>query len=192
MGIADSGGMDGFTRPSDGAIQGISGTCAAARRRRASGIRTACAILALAGLLWGCGDTRPRVVDPLLLPFVEEFEAAAGFPVGSSVVFGDVTVLFGGLCYPNDRLVVIPNAKRESSDTALMIAVFHELGHCELGRIEHTEGYIDPVDGVPEVDVPGLGTRKCPVSIMSSRAPIPLCFEANRDYYLDELFNGPW
>ena len=152
--------------------------------------------LAAAALL-GCGDAGPRVVDPLLLPYVEEFEAAASgaygidYLVGSSVVFGGAPVLFGGLCYPKDRLVIIPNAKRESSDTALMIAVFHELGHCELGRIEHAEGNLDPADGVSEVDVPGFGSRKCPVSIMAARAPIPLCFDANHDYYLTELFNGP-
>ena len=35
-------------------------------------------------LVVGCGEDRPRVVDPLLLPYVEEFEAAAGFPVGRS------------------------------------------------------------------------------------------------------------
>lgn len=132
-------------------------------------------VVALAVVVLGCGeDTGPRVVDPMLLSYVEAFEAEAGFPAGCSAILQDGvgplpvayghTVLFDSELWP---ILYFSDPERECS-------VFHELGHCVLGRGHRNdrteEGFI--------------------LSIMEASGAA--CFGPyadNRDYYLDELFS---
>jgi hypothetical protein len=51
--------------------------------------------------------------------------------------------------------------------------LFHELGHCVLGRIEHADKMYP--DG-------------CPVSLMHTSHTLKNCYFKNRSAYLDELF----
>ena len=55
--------------------------------------------------------------------------------------------------------------------------VYHELGHCALLRIFHTEGNILKFGLV------------CPKSIMGTILPDGEIFTNNEEYYLNELFN---
>jgi len=152
--------------------------------------------------LFSCGDDRgPRYVDPLLLPFVEEFEAAAhdagfiGYRVASSVAFGpDVIVnAFGergmAACDGDGHVLVagymMPLDGEEGFEPGgimwnfLLVPLFHEIGHCDLRR-GHTDG---------TVLLDGVLLQK---SIMAA-GPIVVSAEAfndHRPYYIGELFGN--
>lgn len=98
-------------------------------------------------LVSGCAKPRPdprdiRSTDPELVPYVHNFESYLGHPVG------DVPVAFVALPSPSVGLCVVYSTGEKEikidptywshigfdERTAL---VFHELGHCVLGR-DHT------------------------------------------------------
>lgn len=51
--------------------------------------------------------------------------------------------------------------------------LFHELGHCVLGRIEHADS---------------MQSDNCPASLMHRSHTMKNCYFKNRSFYLDELF----
>lgn len=131
-------------------------------------------------------DILPTVVPelrPLYLLFEEE-AAKRGLDInltelaitGNIVELGNNSVL--GICRrapgePN-RVAVDIDAWLNSTPEFREVIVFHELGHCALGR-EHLD---DDVNGVC-ISLMNSGTSGC---------EIPLGDEEIREQYLDELF----
>ena len=137
-------------------------------------------------VLLGCGALPPPAdavgyINPELRPYVQRFadEGNILLSTGLYVGFGKVgdhpdpdrRIL--AVCYMNmERVVVDRNLWKEMDETHREVLIFHELGHCVLGRY-----HIDYVDGV------------CPASIMHPLLPVAArCYERNRPYYIQELF----
>ena len=106
-------------------------------------------------LVIGCGDTGPRVVDPLLEAEVASFEAACECTIPSSVIVidarigtagGDATAYFDG---DHDAIVFSRPAldgyaaRIGAQEYGLEPIVFHEFGHYVLGQVAHRNDMID-------------------------------------------------
>lgn len=131
-------------------------------------------------LLLGCG--KPAYIDPPLKPYVDRFNQAAH----SHKVYIDTTeisVIFdtngflakhglNGLCF--DSKVTINrqfwNIGKEPVKTAL---IFHELGHCALGRSHDT----------------AVRSDGFPLSIMFPNLPPAAQLVSHWKAYVDELFD---
>lgn len=133
------------------------------------------------------GPSIPRIVDPALEPFVGQFEALLGHQVHMTVGFGDLTaedVVFNedvvGLCSyqqtaPYSPLITIDKQYFDNTDLGSQIElIFHELGHCELGRV-HTSA---------------LDASKQPLSIMYPVNFGGSQFMINEQAYVNELFTN--
>lgn len=137
------------------------------------------------------------VIDGEFLPLVGRFEEFYGRSIGNiSIRFGNVDgVVAGaqvmGYCrlrregpseivfssyYWNDFLVNVDDPTRDLVREQIM---FHELGHCELGRPHRVAmfSYQQMPDQILSV----------PASIMYPALPIS-SYQFNRQYYLSELF----
>jgi hypothetical protein len=140
-------------------------------------------------LMVGCGKVR---VDSQFSPYVDAFMSAKGDSTGvTQMRLATISIKFGeveekgalGQChatpFTDPVITVDPDKWNELNDTERTILVFHELGHCELGR-NHLEGKMDSI------------TREypCPKSIMAAIIPTGSCFTDNKDYYLNELFSN--
>lgn len=151
--------------------------------------------LLILSLLTACGYDDPAralgtaALDPDLQSLILEFGIDAGHPVISPVSFGDkrVFVQLGmaddtvGVCIPGEfglnSVILLRSYWDAAPEDARWALVFHELGHCELGR-DHRD-MIAP-DG-------------CPVSVMRFElATTVSCLEngkRSRHDYERELFD---
>ncbi len=146
-------------------------------------------------LLIACGRNPTTEEISELGPYFERFEAAsAQFGRDTS---GDhrVILLFGGL--KNGEIGVCEQSPLHSprvlvdratwlahSDDGREAMIFHELGHCLLGR--------DHKDDLTTMRSP-LGDRalQTPASLMHSRGVRATTYASDRNYYLKELFSSP-
>lgn len=126
-----------------------------------------------------------RKVELDLQPYVERFEELWGNKISFPVVFSNLEHLTAGKCtvwFFGDKIVEVDSAyflilnelEREQ-------LIFHELGHCALKRMEHSNERI-----IFEGE-----TRKAPKSIMHEtlfNMYDMRFYRKNRQYYLDELF----
>lgn len=80
-----------------------------------------------------------------------------------------------GLCYPGINHIEIDRSYwNNASKIKRKALIYHELGHCILYRIMHTEGFRS--DG-------------CHSSIMAARITSKYCLKNNWKYYIKELFD---
>jgi len=145
--------------------------------------------LLMSGLLIACTteqDEAVTVVDPVIQPYLDDFVAEGelrqynpAFPVRElSILLEPIDGAAVGQCQRYDggtRTVVIDRAYwMRSNTTQREFLVFHELGHCILGR-----NHLDDA----------LQNGHC-VSIMSSGVGgcVNVYNATTRDRYLDELF----
>lgn len=149
-------------------------------------------ILAFSAFLVSCGTFDPRLItatDPVFLPYIERFESIGDVQVGDVPVgFGDTEseshqavcneygdpfnfVTWREVIVSRAHWNTLPKVKRE-------ILIFHELGHCVLGR-EHVETR------------DALGA---PISIMYPSIPNSLAFSYALDpeRFCIELFGPTW
>lgn len=114
-------------------------------------------------------------------PYIKRFEAVYGYSA-TPIIYADLDVHIAGICtiWRHKNIVVykeitIDKKKWNSyNDEQRQTLVFHELGHCELGR-KHENGVED----------------YCPISLMRSymlnEYEINSCYVGREDYYLREL-----
>lgn len=96
------------------------------------------------------------------------------------VVLGEMPDDLLGICFPNEqKALVILNEEHwnRSNDLEREELVFHELGHCLLGR-PHREGDIT------------FQSTKMPRSIMKCCDLVGKDYPEYHEYYLMELFRG--
>jgi predicted small secreted protein len=154
-------------------------------------------IVLLALVLTGCGTNSGLKTDPALVPYVEDFQAEAakrGIKTAAVVaVFDDLryvvppvagkTVL--GTCTSGivriDRSYWTSLATTDVDREALM---YHELGHCALGR-GHVEGWTAHTH--PHLN--GIVVR-IPLSVMRAEFIGGYAWFIARDYYINELFTN--
>jgi hypothetical protein len=140
-------------------------------------------ILAASLALSACGRKPVLEVAPELQPYVTEFEAIS-VEAGSAVKIQDLVATFGTLDNPRSngvcelqtgeppKITIARNKWDRMSIEKRESLMFHELGHCILGR-RH-----DPAttqDGIP-------------ASIMNPYSLDSYIYSENRTYYLAELF----
>lgn len=136
-------------------------------------MRIAFLILALSG----CGY-KTYNLDPGLQPIVAKFEALIDKKIEFSITIVDIDLKWDGVCYINSdgsrEIQLSAHWWPEMSDDEREETLFHELGHCELGR-----GHVNDL------------VNNVPVSIM-----YPYMFgaepyyAANRQAYIDELIQN--
>lgn len=147
-------------------------------------------LLSLFILITACGQElssrKNDTTDPALAPFVSRFEQA-GKNYDPSFSVGDVPVNFGEIENPLHKGVCVTYTdgtkeifiKKDwwdvQGDEFRESLIFHELGHCSLGR-EHKD----------EKFAVGSGEHK--ISMMNSTILSPSQYIPNRDAYLKELF----
>jgi hypothetical protein len=147
--------------------------------------------------LTGCGTNSGLKTDPALEPYVESFKAEAqrrGVLTASVVaVFDDLryvvppvagkTVL--GTCTGGvvriDRSYWLRFTTTDADREALM---YHELGHCALGR-GHVEGWT----AYTHPHLNGIVVR-IPLSVMRAEFIGGYAWFIARDYYINELFTN--
>lgn len=142
-------------------------------------------IILLVILLYSCGGTQSATateIDPKLAPYVQMFGLIGQINIPPlTVVFKDIKdegyepgsrVI--GYCYLQLRRIEIdPTWWAGASPLAQQAIMFHELGHCVLGR-----------DEMPVVDPDG-----CSRSIMHPMINKVLqCYDKKMNYYHQELF----
>lgn len=129
-------------------------------------------------LLVGCADT-PAPIDVAFKPFVNRFEVLLGKTIKFSVLFADMDQQYAGMCWlysTGDRKIEInPYSWDKLNELGKEEVIFHELGHCELGR-GHT--YDSTKDGYP-------ASIMYPVAF--GEAPF---YEENHYYYINELLTN--
>lgn len=127
---------------------------------------------------------------PFLEPFKAKFnEESARFSIKIPdtnrplYLIGELPIEMAGVCYgvvlPWKRSlylsVIVVNERywARLSNYGKEALVFHEMGHCVLGRIKHIETTVEQV----------------PVSLMYPILLDPFVYKQNRDMYLKELFS---
>lgn len=120
-------------------------------------------------------------------PFIDNFESHWGHTISTPIFFINKSSLDKinqnalGACVMYAGIIGEIQVVRESwlnmSYDEKEILMFHELGHCELRIFEHDNARIND----------------CPKSIMAETlmnwADIMLCYEPNKEYYLNEIFH---
>ncbi len=132
----------------------------------------------------GKGTINVPVVDATLQPYVDTFNKYAkiyGAPqaILTTLTFaptGELSSHTLAQCnFDQGKVIVNLETWPKYSDSVHEAMIFHELGHCVLGRIEHTDTvYSD-----------GRYT-----SIMNTYMITAEVYEAHRDEYIAELFNN--
>lgn len=161
-----------------------------------------CLILLLPLILAGCMP-QPRStdnsVDPALQTYLNRFEIASqkvrGFPIrvtGLTLRFakpGELSGTQDGLCYTGSSTVIVDPTwwANQQDDLLKQSLIFHELGHCVLGRV-HTSATV----AAPGSWTPTAGTDTAYVSIMNPYSYVnDLYYDQNETAYLKELFQVP-
>jgi hypothetical protein len=127
--------------------------------------------------------------NPVFISFIQEFEIKGKAITGNAdFAIGDVPINFGdtenpdfqGVCfeYPDGTKEIIIKEEwwsRTNNQEYRESLLFHELGHCALGRdhLDHEEA---------------KGAESFKVSIMNSIILTPAAYQPNRSEYLEELF----
>lgn len=103
--------------------------------------KLACILLGIS--FFGCGSTRQPVVQEELKVYVKTFYERTGIAVKSDVQFGPLERPTVGLCEVwsdgKTAVTIDPEAFDKYTDKQKEQLVYHEFGHCELGRQEHVE-----------------------------------------------------
>lgn len=140
----------------------------------------------------GCGQqvqfSSIPLIDAELEPYVQRFRATYNIDVTFSVNFGTMDIpAHVGLCttWSNGAHAVTIEKKffESANDTQREVLLFHELGHCRLGK-NHNDGTI-AFTGTSGV---------WPVSIMNEYAfdqQQAQVYLAHKDYYIQQLWNEP-
>lgn len=104
-------------------------------------------VLVISILCSSCGASDGRYIDPMLEPYVLEFEEYMGITVRSDVEFATADVLGGadyvGLCKKKvgqNRVYISDTVKIHANSEYIMSIIYHELGHCEL-KLEHENAH---------------------------------------------------
>lgn len=132
----------------------------------------------------GCATKLPsfQATDKAFTLYIGRFNAAWGKKSSTPIIFDDLKDDVVGECWkwPGYREIRVDRkwwAEHELMDSMREELIFHELGHCELGR-KHVEAVIAFNDGV-----------RGPASIMYPYTFGQLGqYVAHREYYLQELF----
>jgi len=129
-------------------------------------------------ILLACAPKQPITIDQNLVPYFEMFQNTIG--VSTADVSGRMDELVLptiGVCTVDEsgNKVVHIDATywNASNDDAREMLVFHELGHCAMGRVH-------------DVAVDKYG---CPLSIMYPHDFPDKCFEVNRQAYYAEMIS---
>ncbi len=127
-------------------------------------------------------------VDPAFQPYVDEFEQAMSDNnvrdgVNVEIVFGDTGSAQNGLCHreggQTPKISISRPVWNSFMDHQRRILIYHELGHCVLGR-EHTEAMHEDADG-----------SSYPDSLMAPSLPVVAqSFSLHRAHYVEELFRN--
>lgn len=143
-------------------------------------------------LFTGCGSAHNVYEVGEFAPYVAQFEQAAA-DTGKPTVVNNLVIKFGEM--PKPGVIAVCSQKsvptitvskaywEKAKETDREILMLHELGHCILGR-NHVE-VIVPVTG-PTARVFGNRAK----SLMNPCVIPSVVYEAFRDEYLNELFNG--
>jgi len=94
-------------------------------------------IIAIVLLLSSCMPRPTLMIDPELVVYVRRFEAALGKKTHFPIRFGTIDIGLAGQCteYLDGVEIEISKSWWEGqNESAREEVVFHELGHCELGR----------------------------------------------------------
>lgn len=137
-------------------------------------------------ILWtfiSCGPTStPNLTQTDLIPFLSIWKEDAQThnyspEILSKFEFQDnLKFLEAGRCDAETRTIILSKEIWFKMDsTQRMILVYHEMGHCELGRPDKTDLMKD---------------KPKPASLMHPILIRPIDFLENREYYVNELFNG--
>ena len=145
------------------------------------------------------GTTTAYQVDPVLTPYIESFISEAA-KRGHTIEKKNLIARFskasdGALCGSCNSLSSDPNIQKIISiyninpcwfnDQQLETLVFHELGHCILGREHLTDTLIN---GDPKsIMVPDNLALYAPCLYPIGNQPCNMSFK--REYYLNELFD---
>lgn len=142
---------------------------------------------ALSGLLlFACQlQPPPPEQDPEIQPYVARFFAEAqqrGLAydeAASRISYAFEETPFGGVCFRGEnRFILNRTSWTQLTDRGKAFTVFHELGHCVLGR-DHENGHLS--SGECKSIMKGTEDgRRCHRNLMSERW---------RTYYVDELFD---
>lgn len=142
------------------------------------------AVLALASIACGRQQNRSEVNLGSFAPYAERFQKTAA-EQGVHVEIDNLVIQFGelsnprqnGLCeltaYQTPTITIRQEIWDQMEDVDREELIFHEMGHCVLGR-EHTS--VQTSDGIPE-------------SIMNPYRISNSIYETNREYYISELFH---
>ena len=137
-------------------------------------------IMCIALLLGGCGFTRVAIPnDPTFDSIKLQFYYDTGVNVDHiPIYFEDLDGFVIGTCYYSafrNYIEIDKNYWDEFNAAEKEQIIYHELGHCALGRIGHTIGY----------------TNWCPNSIMNTYAFSPWeienCYIPYHNKYINEL-----
>ena len=112
-----------------------------------------------------------RNVDDAFVEYVSRFERHYGEAVEVGVNFGSLKDAVGICYYVTGNIEIDREYWNTHGEAAKEELIFHELGHCVLGR-EHNEHMIGD----------------CPASIMYPTLT-PGCYKKHKDYYIKELFD---
>jgi hypothetical protein len=124
-----------------------------------------------------CGNTSNQV-DPEFNKYIELFEKTYNLKISLNMSFAAQPYPRVGVCYTQNgkgKLIQIDRDYwNQIDDDAKELLMFHEFGHCVLGR-DHRSDYMQ-VDGFV-----------VPASIMNPYMFSSTVYSKNRDYYEKEL-----
>jgi len=129
--------------------------------------------------LIGCGKA-PAQQDPAFSSYVQEFETTYGIDASHikmtlvDQIDPSLVEHANGVCIGNNEIQIVRGAFEKADDNQKLYFVFHELGHCAMGK-QHNNT-INPEDN-------GL----CPNSLMNFAMPGDICLHNHKAEYLEEL-----
>ena len=156
----------------------------------------ACCISFTLLLSWGCSKDNTSSgpaydVNPIFEPYVQQF-IEEGKKRGVDIDFSDSGLKIelsekelefaGGFCYLGEHHIVINKTVwQQGNEEYKTRLIFHELGHCELGRLHKNDRFTNN-------QVWKSIMRGDPLNAAERRIPVPF-FGFRMEYYVDELFN---
>lgn len=150
--------------------------------------------LGIVFLLLGCGRAATPEERAEFSPYLQRFSTYSKKFGRSVKTDTDVTVVFAelpsrhlGVCqegfWQTPRVEINRASWERATASAREVLLFHELGHCLLGR-----GHLDRQIAVESAE---RGQRMViPASVMASLALSSRWYDDFRDYYVEELFKG--
>ena len=144
-------------------------------------------------VLAGCGRGPTAAERAEFDPYFERFQSYSkeyGRDMSKDpqvdFLFQDLETDVVGACeqgpFHSPRVLIDPESWRTKSDAGREAIVFHELGHCVLGR-DHRDGTMNMSNGG------GLRVARIPVSLMHLRGVPGALYSERKDEYLKELFS---